>query len=376
MLWHGSRREWSPFLLLAPLSLVSLAVFLPWVAGTARAMGWDNLLYEFHAQNIGRFLSGDRGHDQPFWYYFRSVWIDLWPWALLLPVAIVWSVRAGLLRRPKVQLLFWWFGTFFLFLTIASTKRQLYLLPAYPAAVLILGHWLAYVGNPRAAASSGLPEPGERAVRIVTATIAAAMGAAGIFGIAFVLFFDSIVSDREMLEQELAVGAALKPPLLVFGILALAAAVWVGQSAWRRQTRAALIRTGLSHVAVWAFVLAFIAPTFEPRKSYGPPSRWIKEQIGSEETHIGMVFPTEGSYKRGAFSFEIGGTMVDLPDTPEDVDGFFAEHPTSIVIIDDDSIDDIFAGNEAAWEARTLRRLAAGDTTYIAVRGPDSEQLN
>jgi 4-amino-4-deoxy-L-arabinose transferase-like glycosyltransferase len=372
VLWHGSRREWSQLLLLVPLSLVSLAVFVPWVIGTAHAMGWDNILYEFYAQNIGRFLSGDRGHDQPIWYYFRSIWVDLWPWAILLPVAFVWTKRAGLLRRPKVQLLLWWFGTFLVFLTLASTKRQLYLLPAYPAAVLILGHWLAHVGRPQEAASAGLPPPSERAVRIATAFIAIALAVLGIVSIAFVVFYDSIIAGREMLEHQLAVGAALKVPLVVFGVIALAAAAWTGASAWRKQTRPALIRTGLAHLAIWGFVLAFVAPAFGPTKTYGPQSRWIKEQIGPDETHIGMVFPAQGVYKRGAFAFEMGGTMVDLLYTRAEVDDFFRQHPTSIVIIDDDSIDEIFAGDEAGREARTLRQLFVSDTSYFAVRGPDS----
>jgi 4-amino-4-deoxy-L-arabinose transferase-like glycosyltransferase len=368
-LWHGARREWRQLLALAPLSLVSLAVFLPWMIGTAHAMGWDNILYEFYAQNIGRFLSGSRGHDQPLLYYFETFWVDLWPWAILFPTAVIATVRAGLHRDPKVQLLLWWFGTFFVFLTLASTKRQLYLLPAYPAAVLLLGHWLAGVGR-RAPAADGPRAPGERAVRIATLLIAIVVGGLGLAGLGVGLFLDSIVAGRDLMEHELAAAHALKSPLLGLGVVMAAAAVWIGRPALQYRTRASLVRTGAAHVAIWALVLAFVAPAFEPTKTYGPQSRWIKEQIGPDETHIGMVYPSQGLHKRGAFAFEMGGTMVDLLDNRLQVDEFFAKHPDSIVIVDEDSVDDIFAGDEAGRQARTLRRLFVSDTSYYAIRGP------
>jgi len=368
VLWHGSRREWAQLFLLAPLSLVSLAVFLPWVVGTAQAMGWDNILYEFYAQNIGRFLSGDRGHDQPFWYYFQTFWVDLWPWAILFPAAALWTKRAGLLSQPKVQLLFWWFFTFFVFLTLASTKRQLYLLPAYPAAVLILGHWLALVG--RRSERRQQPVLSERAVRLGTIFIAGAIGAGGIASVAFSLFVDSIIASREFQPQQIAVGEALRIPLLILGPAMIAAAIWMGVSAWRGQTRRALLRTGAAHVGIWALVLAFVAPAFAPTKTYGPQSRWIREQIAPDESRIGMVSPYQGPYKRGGFAFEMGGTMVDLLYTREEVEDFFSQHPGSVVIIDEDWMDGIFPPDDEARDARMVRELFASDTRYFVMRSP------
>ena len=151
VLWHGVRKEWRRILELAPLSLVSLAVFLPWVASTAEAMGWDKLLYEFYAQNFARFQSGSRGHLQPFWYYFKNFWFDFMPWSWLVPAAAIWTFKSGLWKNPRVQLLLLWFGTFFVFLSFAETKRQLYMLPAFPAVALIIGPWLTTVDKALAA---------------------------------------------------------------------------------------------------------------------------------------------------------------------------------------------------------------------------------
>jgi len=369
-LWLGARRKWAQIFMLVPLSLASLAVFLPWVVGAAQAMGWDNLLNEFYAQNLGRFASGSRGHHQPMSYYFKNFWVDLWPWAILFPWAVIWTVRSGRWRDPRVQLLLWWFGTFFVFLSLAETKRQLYLLPAYPAIVLILGPWLAAVGRPDNEISSDPMTPDGKPVQILSTGISILFGIAGVGCLLFAAFLDTIIADRDLTELQMAVADELRFPVLLSGVVMLSGAIWTGLAAIRRQTRPALMRTGLSQIAIWVVALAFVAPTLQPAKSFGPQSRWIKQQIGPEQTHIGMVYPGMGERKRGGFAFEMGGTMVELLDDPAQVNQFFTAYPDSVVLINDIAIDDIFAGDEAAWQSRILRILPVGSTSYAVVRGP------
>ena len=165
-LWHGARREWRRLLELAPLALVSIAVALPWYVACARAMGVETFLGEILAQNFQRFQSGFRGHGQPLYYYLTEIWFDLIPWALLLPFAIWWVVRSGLWRNRYLQLALWWFGTFFVFLSLAETKRLVYMLPAYPAAALLLGRYFTAIGE----TESAHPPPDLRPVRVLTAS--------------------------------------------------------------------------------------------------------------------------------------------------------------------------------------------------------------
>jgi 4-amino-4-deoxy-L-arabinose transferase-like glycosyltransferase len=369
-LWLGARREWLQILMLAPLSLVSLAMFVPWVSGTAQSMGWENILHDFYSQNFGRFASGSRGHDQPFWYYFKNFWVDLWPWAILFPWALIWTVKTGLWRDSRVQLLLWWFGAFLVFLTLAETKRQLYLLPAYPAIVLILGRWLAAAGRPDDENPAGLIAPGERPVQIATIFITIVFAVAGACCLLFSAFFDTIIAGRDLRELQVAVANALRIPMVLLGLAMLFGAVWTGLAAFRCQTRPALMRTGLSQIIIWSVALAFAAPALQPIKTFGPQSRWIKQQIGPEQTQIGMVYPDMGERKRGGFAYEMGGAMVELLDDRAQVDRFFTEYPDSVVLINEKSIDDVFAGNEIAWQSRTLRTLLVGNTSYVVVRAP------
>ena len=98
VLWHLARKEWLRVIQLAPLSIISLLIFLPWVAGAAQSMGWENIMMEFYEQNFARFQSGFRGHAQPFWYYLKNFWIDFMPWSCLFRSRLSGPSNQGCLR--------------------------------------------------------------------------------------------------------------------------------------------------------------------------------------------------------------------------------------------------------------------------------------
>lgn len=377
-LWHGVRHEWRRILELAPLSLVSLAIFLPWFAATANAMGWDNILYELYAQNFARFQEGElRGHAQPFYYYFKNFLIDFAPWSWLVPAAILWIARSGRWRDRNIQLALWWFGAFFVFLSLAATKRQLYLLPAYPAVALLLAPWLASVGHP--ATESAPDAPNTRPVRYYSLGLVIAFAVLACALLFVVARFGPIVAGLELDEQELEVAHLIRVPLAVLSTVLLAAGFWIFL-AWRRSdTRAALVRIGASHVILYVVILAFALPALGPGKTYAPQSQWIREQIGSE-THFGMVYPfgsktasgkimNAGVARRGGFAYHTGA-MVDLLADRAAVDNYFLQHPNTVVLIHEGSVDMIFQGEEAAWQARVIGKLRTGSHVYVVVRGP------
>jgi hypothetical protein len=350
--------------------LISLLIFLPWVAGTAQTMGWDNILMEFYEQNFARFESGFRGHAQPFWYYLKNFWIDLMPWSWLVPVALIWTVKSGLLKNERVQLLCWWFGTFFVFLSMAETKRQLYMLPAFPAVALLLAPWLATIGRgepTRTQILRGLPN--DRPIHIYSIILAVVFICIGLVLFSAFVLFDVLIVRDDMLQAELAVAEALRFPLLMLAFTMIVAGAWIGL-AWRtRDTRGALRRIGVSYVALYVVILAIVMPQFEPSKTYAPQGQWIRGEIGPDQTHIGMVYPGGGGIrKRGAFGYETGGAMVDLLEAPEQVEDFFRRYPNSLVLVQEKSVDMIFADNEADWRERVQRELWVGKTLYLVVR--------
>lgn len=114
----------------------------------------------FHAfilqHNLERFSSNLYHHREPFWYYIPVGLAALLPWAVLAVAAIAetirdwWSERRWSERREKsnspeealnVFLLIWFFLPI-IFFSISQSKLPGYILPALPAATLLLADYV------------------------------------------------------------------------------------------------------------------------------------------------------------------------------------------------------------------------------------------
>lgn len=130
--WHFA---WGPLLTLAFPAAWLLWAFL---AGAPEAY-LRELLF---AQNVER-AAGSFGHAQPFYYFLPHFLGEFMPWTpFLLPA---WAVlrEKPLLRR---RLLAW--GLFVIvFFSFSASKRNMYILLAYPAAALMVGTAAASFGR-------------------------------------------------------------------------------------------------------------------------------------------------------------------------------------------------------------------------------------
>ena len=125
---------------------IAVAVVLAWYLPAAHKSAG----FEAHAvlwrQVIGRiFYSPDHGVSVFYWPFYQAVALagGMAPWSALLPFAAVaaWRARAD---GPRLFLLVW-AGVILAFFTLIASKRELYILPMYPAAAALLGLWLAEV---------------------------------------------------------------------------------------------------------------------------------------------------------------------------------------------------------------------------------------
>ncbi len=330
-------------------------------------MGSENILYELYAQNFARFAGADRGHGKPIHYYLVNIWGDLAPWSLLIPFAAVWVHRAKLWRDRNTQLLLWWFGAFFVFLSLAATKRQLYMLPAYPVVALVLGLWIAaMLGSTTSSAETPSPRPVHIygwLTAILLVVIGGVLAAVGTGLLA-------VVDPTEPSSDVVRAIRDLRVPVTVLGAALAVGGLWVGLAAWRRNARGTLVRTGATHIIVYLMLLAWVLPAANPIKSTKVQGRWIREQMG-DETHMGLV------YNRSAYGFRKMGSFglyadarVELLESPSQVERFFQVYPRSIVLIEQDEADWIFGDDPDAWQPRIVRDLWIGNDHYIVVRGP------
>ena len=363
-LWHGARREWRPLVTLAPLALVSVSMYLAWFVACAHQMGAGNILEELWQQNAARFASGSRGHARPFYYYALNILHDAAPWSLLLPLTFWWVWRGKSWRDPRQQLLLWWFGVFFVFLSIAATKRQLYLLPAYPAAALLLGQWIAAVAGGRA----DFTGPERRAATVAVVLAASLMLLVG-GSLVFAGLGADLLAQRLALDPlEAAVARSLQAPSLVIGVVSAAAGLWVLRARRYPDLPRALWRLAVGIVTVCFLVFSWLLPRFNPVKTYEPAGRWVRRNTGSEPV-FGLANPRRGRAKMAAFGF-YSRRNVELLDTEGAITRFLRDHPDSAVLLAGDAVETIYGPGRTDWQFQVVKELVAGGDTYFVLRRP------
>jgi 4-amino-4-deoxy-L-arabinose transferase-like glycosyltransferase len=196
----GRRRLAANLRLLAPLALVGVPLFaalvLPWALALLHAGGWAALRECLVGNTLGRLLATEAGraygHRQPFWYYLPAGAAALLPWTLALPAALRGGEGGGSAPGghrgdterggregdaepgpagsaggsageahgaggPAGQapfeagrrLLVASFLLGMVLLSLAASKRSLYLVPLLPAIAVPIGLWLDRLGGGR-----------------------------------------------------------------------------------------------------------------------------------------------------------------------------------------------------------------------------------
>jgi 4-amino-4-deoxy-L-arabinose transferase-like glycosyltransferase len=217
-----------------------LAIAAPYFLLVSARAGLGPLQFFFLSENFQRFTgqiyeSGAR----PFWYELAAFFSDFAPWSLLiLPAALFdWRARrSGETGRPRRIFYLWLIYTVLLF-SLASFKRDYYLLPAMPAAALIVGRLLTNAAR--------LSEFARRALAGFLVLCSVAIVAAALFSLKAAAIFSVQTSLRFS-------------PLVVsfFGMGAIIAYLW-RQRVW--QAAMAL------NITIWATMLTLqmvLVPAF------------------------------------------------------------------------------------------------------------------
>src|SRR5204862_3970152 len=103
----------------AVVALAAIAV--AWLAAVARAQGADAVGFFVVTNHVARLVGGTRaGHVRPPWYYIKNLAVDVLPWSIALPAALV----AGWRRRndPATRFVLLWAVVMAIALSVAATK--------------------------------------------------------------------------------------------------------------------------------------------------------------------------------------------------------------------------------------------------------------
>lgn len=143
---EGRRLATWHWLWAVPLGLSLPGLWLLLVAQGGPPEGYlDELLFK---QNVGR-AAGDFGHKNPFYFFLLTYPGEFLPWSLFLPAAFLTLRRAGGEGWRTARRLIGWALAVIVFFSLSPSKRDLYILAAFPAGALLLA--IAWDGLSQAA---------------------------------------------------------------------------------------------------------------------------------------------------------------------------------------------------------------------------------
>lgn len=132
--WKGIRE-----MKLLPGMLLMMAIVLSWYLPAVWKGGQDFLNDTLFKHTIDRYSKG-WSHVKPIYYYFINFPVNFLPWIFFLPAAMGYGYsKEAIEKRKDFLFLLIWFVVIFLFFTLSKGKRELYLLPLFPAASIMVG---------------------------------------------------------------------------------------------------------------------------------------------------------------------------------------------------------------------------------------------
>ncbi|OGP93449.1 MAG: hypothetical protein A2Z19_02330 [Deltaproteobacteria bacterium RBG_16_54_18] len=118
-----------------------IAIIGGWLALAYLSGGGDYLWGLLYQKTSSRLLE-ETSHTRPLYYYLVNFPGNFIPWIFFLPSALIYGLSHKERTKEFVFIVFW-FAIIFVALSLFKAKRELYLLPLYPAAALMVGALLA-----------------------------------------------------------------------------------------------------------------------------------------------------------------------------------------------------------------------------------------
>lgn len=137
-------------------TLLFLIVSLPWYMAQLAINGQEFIQQFFIKHHFKRYTGVISGHRGPVYYYIPALVIGLLPWVVFLPRGIRNALKrdqggksTGLPGTHDTLGLFAfvWFSFIFVFFSLSTTKLPNYILPAIPAAFILIASGMTGIGT-------------------------------------------------------------------------------------------------------------------------------------------------------------------------------------------------------------------------------------
>jgi 4-amino-4-deoxy-L-arabinose transferase-like glycosyltransferase len=264
-------------------------------------------------QNIERFADSWT-HKQPFYYYLEVFPGGFVPWILLLPGALLWGFSKDQ-KEHRLNFFFplCWFLTIFIFFSISTSKRELYLLPLYPAASLLLGGFIS--------SCISSPERGGIVSKFLLIPLYFLGGVFMLGGIG-VCIFPFIKTPASGLLR-------FFPHLLIFFLLFLAGGYLILFFVRKNKLTASLLTIVLIMVVGYLGAIEVILPSMNPLKSAKPMCQTILSHLPKDKTIVAY------GLKLAPFNFYTGLNKIEELKTKEELMQAFNSPSVGLVLLED-----------------------------------------
>jgi 4-amino-4-deoxy-L-arabinose transferase-like glycosyltransferase len=303
-------RDWSVFARVRPImgTMLALAIALPWYVVMAIEHGRAFTDFALGHEIVERMLSEESFEPTRGFFYYFKVWPgDAAPWSALFVAAVGWfawrwrSLTPA--ARPPIIFAAAWFICVFLLFSLSRSKVTHYVLPAYPAAALLIGMFVDRLADRRDEALWW---------RVPMAIIAAVI----IVAAAVIALFVQVLAPGEMVVR-----------WLVPGVLATGAAAIAGAT-WKRTLVPAVYALSGMLAALFALIGVFVVPrVIEPFKPMPLLAREAA-QLSPADASIGLL----GRYGISSVIYYSRRHVVPL-DGDDATITFLSTHPGAVCLM-------------------------------------------
>jgi len=124
------------FILPALILILPTCLWIYFLIEQGGKAAWDIWFFE---NNIGRFFGGETvGHRASYFYYVKYLLLYTFPWGLFWIISLIAKGRKFWSENKYQRIVQLWVILPFLFLTLSTSKRPLYLLPLLPFVALAM----------------------------------------------------------------------------------------------------------------------------------------------------------------------------------------------------------------------------------------------
>jgi len=308
-------------------ALIFVVMTLPWFIALWQQAGTEYLNVFFMHNHLQRFLpagmagrisGSSSGHHHPLYYYLVEFPIGFLPWSLLLiPVFIHAFSKAG---KPETQsakgLLFakCWFFAGLIFLSIASTKRMLYLMPIFAPMAMLTAMYISSTVT-----SQSLKRLGKVFLWIYTIVLLAV----GVSATPVYVFVKGI--------YPWIVATNLFSLAFIFSLFMVTFSIGAAWFLWHGNPRRYWAANTTSIIAGMVFAAVVVAPLMDRHKSFVPFCQDVMATVPHDQTFFAYN-PDETL--RGAVPFYTEHYLAELNDLNSIHKIAEAEEPFFIMIRD------------------------------------------